>query len=223
MNHFTLRNPALTISMDADHRYFVDWGAGEVVLPSVSKIITPIRDFSRIPPAVLERAAEHGKYVHSLTEIMDGGKGGSGLDIGTVLPFYRRYVEPWEKFKRLHDLEPVLVEHLVAHRLRYGGTLDRVFWCGKDDCFYVADITTSTNTASKFVQMAGYKAALLDMMQAESEEAKRCPIHLMTIQADNGGKFTREVMLHEDSVASWVTFMSCLNIHQWREKNDNGR
>jgi hypothetical protein len=162
--HYRLRETIRSMKMDADHRYYVDWGEGEVSLPSVTTIMGPLNDFSRIPPGVLKDAAEHGTYVHSLTEILDNERpGGEFLDPASVLPFYHRYVKPYREFKERLDLQPVVVEAIVANKkMRYAGTLDRVFFCEQERCFYLADITTSSSIGNKPVQMAAYLEAFED-------------------------------------------------------------
>jgi hypothetical protein len=139
------------------------------------------------------------------------------------MPFYTRYLKPWGAFRIENELEPVLIEALVSSRAKkYAGTLDRVYRCGKDRCFYLADITTSKSN-TKFVQMAGYKAAFGESYEPVTPDAKEWPMHLMTIRATNEGRFIKEVMKQGEDVAAWVTFLSCLNIHQWRKANNGSK
>lgn len=227
LGHYRLRETIRSMKMDVDHRYYIDWGEGEVLLPSVTTIMGPLNDFSRIPPRILESAAEHGKYVHSLTEILDKERpGGEFLDPGSVLPFYNRYVDTWREFKKRLDLQPVIVEAIVANKkLGYAGTLDRVFFCGKERCFYLADLTTSASPGNKPVQMTGYLEAFEDTYEAISKEAESLPTHLMTIQASNEGRFSESIIKASDITAPWMTFLSCLNIwnHRKNQGGGNGR
>ncbi len=100
------------------HRYTVD---GEV-WPSVTQVLAPLNDFSRVPPAILERARAFGKAAHAMIDLEVKGDLDEDLlgePLRNVLAQYRFAMRgrKWE----------LRSEQIVAHpALRYAGTLDLI-------------------------------------------------------------------------------------------------
>lgn len=102
---------------DAEHRY--TWN-GKVV-PSVTQVLGPLFDWSRVPPAVLERKRQIGQAVHEAIAFDLEGR----LDESTIDPQCRGYFNGFRLFCAECDFRPVLVEFRVySQRHRYAGTLD---------------------------------------------------------------------------------------------------
>lgn len=110
----------MSLTFDPErHEYRWD---GEPV-PSVTQILQPLVDFSRVPPDVLRAASEFGTAVHKSCELDDLGD----LDETSLDPALACYLEGWRKFRREHACTWELIEQPVYHpALRYAGTPDRI-------------------------------------------------------------------------------------------------
>lgn len=108
---------------ELNHVYRDDGG---LVLPSVTQVLQAngFIDFSRVPPAVLERKRKIGTLVHKLTELYDQGEGFENFDIpDAVMP----YCEGWANFRWDSGFEPTSTEDRMIgeiHGMCYGMTLD---------------------------------------------------------------------------------------------------
>lgn len=103
---------------EASHTYQF---AGQVV-PGVTSILSPLTDFSRVPPAVLEAASNFGKAVHRACELDDLGE----LDEEALDPALKPYLDGWRKFSAEHAVKWEQIEQPVYHAtMRYAGTPDR--------------------------------------------------------------------------------------------------
>lgn len=109
-----------TLTFDeASHTYHF----GGQVVPGVTSILSPLTDFSRVPPAVLEAAANFGKAVHRACELDDLNE----LDEDALDPALAPYLHAWRKFSAEHDVQWDKIEQPVYHAtLRYAGTPDRL-------------------------------------------------------------------------------------------------
>ena len=92
---------------EASHTYRID---GQVV-PGVTSVLKPLTDYSMVPPADLQAAADFGKAVHRACE----------LDDLMDLP-------PHEAFARLRARDPVQATRFIAHCLP---RLEAVRWLGQ--------------------------------------------------------------------------------------------
>lgn len=107
---------------EATHRYFLNG----TEVPSVTATIRDNRlggDFSRVDPAVLDRARQLGSAVHVALHYYDEGT----LDTATVDPAVWPYLEAWARFKTERDVTVLVMEQRLADPVhRFGGTLDRI-------------------------------------------------------------------------------------------------
>lgn len=95
---------------------------GGQVVPGVTSILSPLTDFSRVPPHVLQAASDFGKAVHLACELDDLGE----LDEATLDPALAPYLQAWRKFSAEHAVEWEQIEQPIYHAtLRYAGTPDR--------------------------------------------------------------------------------------------------
>lgn len=184
-----------------------------IVLPSVSEIIAPLRDLSSIPKARLDFARDRGKAVHKACELLDLGT----LDVDDLDEQLVPYVQAWGQFMR--DFQPVWtdIERADYHEtLLYAGTPDRggrtsireengrkfetgVLYRIKVD----AKATFALDPAVQ-VQLSGY-----DLMDENGPADE-----LWSVRLQKNGTYERKV--HK---AAHSTFLSCLNIFNWRRKN----
>ena len=133
-----------------DHTY---WYC-DVRLPSVTEIMKPLYDFSKVDPEILSTAADFGTAVHKAVKLWIDGR----LDMDTLDPALKK---PLEGFMRWYEkgmcgaglgtLE-YCEEPLMHSRLKYSGTPDLVFEYG------IVDIKTRPyNAITDPVQLAGYE------------------------------------------------------------------
>lgn len=110
---------AVAVDFDrARHRYSVQ---GRPV-PSVTEVLAPLACFQRVPPAILQAAAERGTAVHKACELDDLGR----LDERCLSPTLRGYLLAWRAFSVRHAVRWELVERCVYHaQMDYAGTVDR--------------------------------------------------------------------------------------------------
>lgn len=181
------------------HAYTVDG----VAVPSVTHILAPLNDLSRIPAATLEYKRALGTAVHAATELYDLGD----LDESTVDPAVRPYLDAWVRFRTEMLLEIVGMEHRVYHAVhRYAGTYDRL--AVMDGKLSVFDIKTGEMYPSYGPQLAAYKNAV------EHETGKRV-YGRYGIQLRDDGTYRLHEMTDKDD---WPVFLSCLTLHRYRNK-----
>jgi hypothetical protein len=134
---------------DEKHEYTM----GGELFPSVTQVISPLIDFSMIPPHVLEKAAAFGKNVHKAIELYLLDELDPNIDPALVPPL--------EAFKRWQDKEGAeffltewpRIETPMAHkRLKYAGMPDLDFLYGP-----TIDIKTRKyNKLTDPIQLEGY-------------------------------------------------------------------
>lgn len=123
-----------------------------MTLPSVTQVLAPFCDFSRVNPVVLERACARGTRVHAACAAI-----ASGLWAPTLHPSEQSYVDSFERWLALVD-EVVLVEHELIHPVyQYVGHLDLCVRLRGDDAVRVVDLKTPvTEQATWAAQIAAY-------------------------------------------------------------------
>lgn len=208
----------------ANHTYAITEGRAEIAAPSVSNIIRPLRNFSDIPPEVLSRAAERGKIVHAITELLDGGGDGSGLHPSVLSnPELGGYAKAYIEFRKTVDYEVCAVEEPVANfTYGYAGTLDRVFWDLKERRMVVLDIKSGRIDPADFVQVVAYGKALQSSHEPDGDIFKdkwiEVPVAHQVLYLNNSGGWEMKTV-DERELYYWQVFLSCLTIHNWRGKN----
>lgn len=137
------------------HKYSLD---GEE-LPSVTKILAPLHDFSGIPPGVLQHAADRGKAVHRAIELDCA----DNLEEESLHPEIVPYFHAWRAFVERWSPSLVASEQAVYHpTLKYAGTLDSKFII-KDELTYVDFKCTAKIPPTVGIQLGAYHTADLVM------------------------------------------------------------
>jgi len=162
--------PALTFD-PVPHIYRLDG----IEIPGVTGSLQEcgLIDWSMVPRAILDAAAERGTRVHEACHYLDDGD----LDRATLDPQYAGYVEAWERFQRDWGWQNMLVEHMAFHpALRYAGRMDRVGTLpnkiGGHD-LVILDFKTGDWVKAYRYQMAAYNALL-----PEPRRYRRMPLQL---------------------------------------------
>jgi hypothetical protein len=177
-----------------------------MVVPSVTQILEPLVDFSMIPRATLDYAAERGKAVHLACQLYDE----SDLDIGSLDPVIVPYLEAWIKF--LDDTKFTVegIEQQFVHTIhRYAGTIDRHGHMGMTGRNAVVDIKCVAKLSPVTgLQTAGYK----ELVQRDTgiKDLARYSVRLR----DNG----LYELQHYDNTDDFRVFLSLLNVRNWRSK-----
>jgi hypothetical protein len=175
-----------------------------IELPSVSRLIQPLVDFSSVPKATLEYAIERGHAVHKACELFDLGT----LDPDSVDPAIAEYVRAWALF--MYDWKPEFteIEQPGYHKtMLYAGTPDR--WAtwkdrrGQQRRILIDLKSTAKLNPAVAVQLSGYSL----MADEPADE-------LWSVRLMNDGTYERVV----HKLAS-ATFLSCYNIFMWKRKN----
>lgn len=170
---------------------------GGQVVPGVTSILAPLTDFSRVPPHVLEAAANFGKAVHRACELDDLGE----LDEATLDDALLPYLQAWRKFSAEHAVQWDQIEQPNYHAtLRYAGTPDRF---GKvNGRPTVVDIkSTAQLYPSVGPQLAAYANAL------QNPYADRLAVQL---KADG----TYVAKPYKDPT-DWPVFASLMTLRNW--------
>lgn len=168
-------------------------------LPSVTGILAPLSDFSRVPPDVLERKRQIGTAVHLACEWDDE----DALDDAATPALIMGYVEGWRMFKRDMQVAVLHKEARVHHPQRhYCGTLDRILRMRGKPMPQLVDIKTSAQIQKAVgPQTAGYAAA------AGAPTYGRGVIQLMP-----DGRYHYEELTNPND---WAVFTACLTIHNY--------
>lgn len=181
----------------ATHRYKLD---GKSV-PSVTQTLGVLQDFRFVDANVLKRAQDFGNAVHKMVQLWEE----DDLDMATVDPALVPYLDGYLLWRSHFAPEIVKCEVVVGHKsYGYAGTLDLL--AVKGTRRVLVDVKSGT---SKTVgpQTAAYKAAY-ESMVAERIHERRC----LTLTA------TGPKCMKLDDASDWSLFLSCLNVHNYREK-----
>lgn len=183
------------------HTYTVDG----IVRPSVTEIMAPLYDWSRVPLDVLETARERGVAVHRALELLDRNE----LDENSVDPRIDGYIDAYLNFVASRGaIEWILIECPLYHRtLGYAGTPDRYGYV--DGMLTVLDFKTTATMMPQFsVQLSGYTS----LISSTHEPPKQA----MCLRLLRNGTFELKI---ESPVAALPIFMSCLTLYKWRKAN----
>ena len=198
----------LTFNEDR-HEYFWD---GKIV-PSVTKIIAPLSDYSHIQSGVMEKARAEGNAIHHMVEWFEDGV----LDEANLPAWMRPRLAAWKKFKAESGWETDACEKRLYHKqFGYAGTCDL---CGTAPKFPklkgrgIVDLKRSLyDDPATGVQTAAYA-------EAENHMQGR---HVMLINWRAGLKLNDDgrYRLHQfKSKADWPTFLACLTVHRFKEQH----
>ena len=183
------------------------------VLPSVTQILKPLRDFSHVDPVKLERAAKFGDAVHLATALDDR----DDLDESSCHPDVLGCVNGWRKFKSETGFE---VEHvelaLCSSTLYYAGTLDRVGIMKRyNDNVQGKRVLIDIKTGSWLYATIGLQtAAYRSLWNEHHPDSKIVPRFSVRLFMDG----TYKLDAWDDPMDS-KTFMALLQVHNWSVKH----
>lgn len=140
---------------EEDHSY--RWAG--VVMPSVTQVLAPLVDLSRIPADALEVARQKGIAIHRTVELDCAGQ----LDEDALPEWLVPALANWRRFVADTGFVPTVSEHRVYHKLyRYCGTLDLFGEMRHAACYSFIDVKRSFIAGQVTgVQLAAYKEAYI--------------------------------------------------------------
>lgn len=182
------------------------------IVPNVTRIISPLSDYSRIPDAVLEKARQEGVHIHRMVEWDCLGV----LVVDTLPEWMRPYFAAWRKFVAESGFKLIASEQKIYHRTyRYAGQLDLegTLPLLRIKRPAILDIKRSFYAGPAIgVQLAAYKAARDSETKGDARPDKRFGLKLQP----NGEYRLEEFADPED----FGTFLGCLSILNWRLKHE---
>ncbi len=181
---------------------------GSSVLPSVTEIIDPLQDWTGIPEKTLAYACSKGLSTHAAIQLHNE----NDLDVNSLdLAIVPRF-EAWLKF--LTDKTPEIVgfeKPMCSHLYHYAGTPD--LWINMDKNIWLLDIKPNSLFKWYPIQLSGYQ-------QLVRENLNISAAHRATLQLKDDGKYKFTPYSQANDATDMSTFLACLRLHQWREKND---
>lgn len=194
--------------VEETHQYYVNG----VEYPSVSTVLAPFMDFSRIPRDVLERKRQIGRATHKAIELDEAGE----LDLDTVDPQVEPYFHSWLLFKAVKPLRVFAAERIVySKKHRYAGRLDLVVeFLDDPGVLWVLDAkAVHTISPATALQVAAYREAW-----NENEPVKINKRAGLQLKKDGSMAeifpYDRIRNKHDLNV-----FLNALNIQNWKVNN----
>lgn len=183
--------------------------AGEVV-PSVTQVLKPLTDYSRIPADTLETARQQGVAIHKMVELDCMGD----LDEDGLPEWMRPYFLAWRAFVDESGFVVVASEQRVYHpALRYAGTLDLMGYMPKlkgGDALGLIDVKRSFYADAAIGYQTAAYALAWNVTGAKPGPCKR----RFALRLDPTGRYRlREFANAQDT----SVFTACLVVHRARE------
>ncbi len=175
-------------------------------VPSVTQVLAPLTDYSRIPAGKLETARQKGKAVHKMVELYCQ----DDLDVAALPGWLRPVLAQWIKFVAESGFKTIASERRVYHpTYHYAGCLDLFGKMNAGSAFI--DIKRSFLAGGVIgLQLAGYKDAYC-AEHPEAKQAKRYALKLTETGPYRLEPYTKETDL--------MDFLTCLNFKRLQEKH----
>lgn len=173
-------------------------------LPSVTSILSLVSDYEGIPAEVLARKATLGHQVHAACQL----EAERDLDeswLCEYLPEVVPYLAGFRKFVADKAPKFLAIEQRLHHaQLHYAGTLD--LHLEMAGATWLIDIKTTV----EIKPVAGLQTAAYNAMLPTPAKHRG----VLQLKADSNYKL-REF----SSPTDWPTFVSLLNVHNWKAQN----
>lgn len=212
-----LRKPYPKIRLDEDtHIYRVQFaeGASEVVVPSVTQIISPyLYNYPTTADSI--RAMSLGKSVHKVT--LDWETSTEPILMPTEIT---GYLEAWKSYVRDTRTLIVLREATVADAsLRFAGTLDRVGFLTTRNRPAIIDIKTGSGPIkAAYAQAAGYRIGLEATYEGECSGWPPGSFALAVVRLSASGKYREFVANLTEDAEAIARFRACHHISEYRRE-----
>lgn len=189
----------------AQHAYTIDG----VRVPSVTQVLKPLYDFSRVDPAMLQAKAALGTAVHLACELLDNDDLDEESEDGraALLPL-AGYLAGYKKFKA--DKKPTVIENetRLFHPVhKFAGTIDRRFEFEGD----VWDVDLKSTVAMSPI-VGLQTAAYSEMFKANGKpRARRGALQLFP-----DGKYK---LWEFKDPSDFSVFLSLLTVQRFKERH----
>lgn len=179
-----------------NHRYYVD----NKLTPSVTQILGLANLYEFIDKRLLEKAGRFGTAVHKATELFDEGT----LDFESLDVALIPYLEGWKKFLTDTKFELLESESIVASKLGFAGTYDRVGYFNKK--LTLLDIkTTAIVPKTTCLQLSAYTQAFQEMTGKHIEQRICVRLKPMGYTIDQ----------FHDQLYDFLIFKKFLDVYLW--------
>jgi hypothetical protein len=202
----THRAPRIAFD-EATHSYQLD---GKRV-PSVTQVLDPLNDWSRIPAVDLECKRALGSDVHLACNLLVRGD----LDRNSLDSLVKPYVDAAEKFLTEHPGTVIASECRVASAaLGVAGTIDLLMY-HQQMMWYVDWKITETVPSTVGPQLAAYEVLHLTSIDPSFRHWHTRPrAKRFCVRLSPGGY---RLDYQNDFRRDWADFLSCLNVWKHRE------
>ena len=170
--------------------------------PSVTEILSPWTDFSRIPEAVLQHAADRGTAVHEMCA--RPARGEYVIDVNPETAGYTASFMMW--WDRCAAEALLIEERLIDEAFGFHGQPDLIVRLNHGEVALIDIKTPVTNQKSWKVQIAAYRH-LCELAGHKIEKAG-------TLQLSPEGKVAR-MRWADDSAMDFNVFLSALNCYRY--------
>lgn len=179
-----------------NHRYYVD----NKLTPSVTQILGLANLYEFIDKRLLEKAGRFGTAVHKATELYDKGT----LDIDSVDNALVPYLEGWKKFLKDTNFQTFDSESIVASKLGFAGTYDRVG--NFNNKLTLLDIkTTAIVPKTTCLQLAAYTQAFEEMNHKKIQQRMCVRLKPMDYKLD----------IFHGQQYDFLMFKKFLDVYRW--------
>jgi hypothetical protein len=174
-----------------------------MILPSVTQVLRPFKDFGAIPDHIMAAAQERGTAFHALA---------ASVLLNTWIPEVPTIVEgfflSFSRWAAAHVVNVVLVERTLVHPiLKYKGTPDALLRIRGDMGFTLMDWKTPRTFSKTWVaQIAAYRELIIKNGYQVDRVA--------TLQPHPEGKAPMFREFTSSMTVAWAAFQSALNC--WR-------
>lgn len=173
-----------------------------MIFPSVTEILKPYSDFSRIPAAVLDAAAARGTAVHDICATIS-----RGLPVFNIAEEIKGYIESYQRWFDLVVDEVLLVEErLIDADLGYHGEPDLLIKAKYCEIILVDNKTPVQLYKAWQLQCAGYNN-LVTKNITKPDRTGSLRLH------PEGGIAKMEY--YENRLQDLSLFLSALNLHRF--------
>lgn len=175
-----------------------------ITYPSVTEVISPYTDFSRIPTDVLQKASKRGTAVHDICLLrIARGEFVMGID-----PDHQGYIDSFRRwFDKIVDTVIATEERLADIAFGFHGQIDLLVKA-KHGEILLPDLKTPLSKSKAWrVQMAGYKH-LVDISDYPN------PDRVGSLRLSPEGK-TPSMEWYEKGAEDFNIFLSALNCYRF--------
>lgn len=173
-----------------------------MIIPSVTETISPWADFSKIPPSVLQAAADRGTAVHKLCARYAAGEF-VVCDDNSLIGYYRGFTD-W--FDSMVSEVILIEERLVDDSFGYHGMPDLVVHLKSGENALVDLKTPITSQRLWQIQIAAYRH-LVEKSGHKIDKAG-------SLQLSPEGK-TAKMEWYEKGAQDFNVFLSALNVYRF--------